>query len=47
MPPSWFYSYLAVLLNFILSDILGGFDVDKVLPHLLQLGGFHKKLSKK
>lgn len=33
-----------MLPNFILRNMLGGFDVDKVLSHLLQLGSFHEKL---
>lgn len=36
-----------MLLHFIFCDMLGGFDVDKVFPHLLQLCGFHEKLNNK
>lgn len=38
-------SHFTMLFNFILCDSLGGFDVDEVLSHLLQLGSFHKKLQ--
>lgn len=34
-----------MLHNFILCDILCGFDVDKVFSHLIQLCSLHKKLK--
>ena len=42
---SYSNSYFTMLLNFIHCDLLGLFDVDKILSHLLQLGSFHKKLQ--
>lgn len=36
-----------MLLHFIFCDMLGGFDVDKVLSHLFKLCSFHKKLNNK
>lgn len=34
-----------MLLNFIFGNTFGSFDIDKVLSHLVQLGGFHKELQ--
>lgn len=34
-----------MLFNFILCEMFGGFDVNKVLSHLVQLSSFHKKLK--
>lgn len=47
LTPSKSKCYLAVLRHFIFGHMPGGFDVDKVLSHLFQLCGLHKKLSQK
>ena len=40
-----YHSYFTMLFNFILCEMFGGFDVNKVLSHLVQLRSFHKKLE--